>query len=94
MEILKEVYEGVVSSTEVVKDILSPDEDSPRAIPTSDPSTASKSNTDPQREISSLHRQVSADKDLDSVAGLEQAKQLLREAVVLPMRYRHLFTGK
>ncbi|XP_068083862.1 vacuolar protein sorting-associated protein 4B-like [Anabrus simplex] len=30
---------------------------------------------------------------LDSIAGLSVAKQLLREAVVLPMRFPHLFTG-
>ena len=27
------------------------------------------------------------------VAGLSQAKQTLREAIVLPMKYPHLFTG-
>ena len=29
----------------------------------------------------------------DSVAGLDQAKQSLREAIILPVRYPHLFTG-
>ena len=48
------------------------------------------------------HRRLSAIKDtivrgsevlFDKVAGLEQAKQALREAIILPMKYPHLFTG-
>ena len=29
----------------------------------------------------------------ESVAGLEQAKQVLQEAIILPVKYPHLFTG-
>jgi vacuolar protein-sorting-associated protein 4 len=28
------------------------------------------------------------------VAGLEKAKEALQEAVILPLRYPHIFTGK
>lgn len=34
-----------------------------------------------------------SDLQLSSVAGLEDAKQLLREAVLLPLTFPHLFTG-
>lgn len=34
-----------------------------------------------------------SDLQLRSVAGLEDAKQLLREAVLLPLAFPHLFTG-
>jgi vacuolar protein-sorting-associated protein 4 len=30
----------------------------------------------------------------DDIAGLESAKEALKEAVILPMRFPHLFTGK
>ena len=30
----------------------------------------------------------------DDIAGLEQAKQLLKEAVILPVKFPQLFTGK
>ncbi|XP_034247749.1 vacuolar protein sorting-associated protein 4-like isoform X2 [Thrips palmi] len=43
--------------------------------------------------ISALRRHVTPDMRLASVAGMAQAKQLLTEAVIMPIRYRHLFTG-
>ena len=30
----------------------------------------------------------------DDVAGLEEAKQTLREAIVMPLQFPHLFTGE
>lgn len=30
----------------------------------------------------------------EDVAGLEQAKEALKEAVILPIKFPHLFTGK
>ena len=30
----------------------------------------------------------------DDVAGLEQAKEALKEAVILPVKFPHIFTGK
>lgn len=53
----------------------------------------SGSDCDATASIESMRRPVSADMGLASVAGMAQAKQLLNEAVVLPIRYRHWFTG-
>lgn len=47
----------------------------------------------PRDHITALRRPVTPDMRLSSVAGMATAKQLLTEAVVLPIRYRHLFTG-
>ena len=30
----------------------------------------------------------------DDVAGLEEAKQTLKEAIVMPLQFPHLFTGQ
>ena len=53
------------------------------------------SNTDNQRDSvieSTIFKQGSI--SFDDIAGLDEAKTLLKEAVVLPLQYPHLFTGK
>ena len=30
----------------------------------------------------------------DDVAGLDEAKQTLKEAIIMPLQFPHLFTGK
>ena len=58
--------------------------------------SASSAVPDEKQELSALEQTViqSGKITLDDIAGLEEAKMLLKEAIVLPLQYPHLFVGK
>ncbi|KAK3929439.1 Protein SUPPRESSOR OF K(+) TRANSPORT GROWTH DEFECT 1 [Frankliniella fusca] len=64
-------------------------------VPTVSAGTADSSSSDGDPgSIGSLRRHVGADMGLSSLAGMAHAKRLLTEAVVLPLKFPHLFQGE
>ncbi|KAI6179397.1 Aaa ATPase [Aphelenchoides besseyi] len=97
-EVIRDRLKGYVDRAEMLKKFLDNKENSERAVKDGDNSGADSDSDNQSKKLQeSLNKAIVVEKPnvkWDDIAGLEGAKEALKEAVILPIKFPHLFRGQ
>jgi vacuolar protein-sorting-associated protein 4 len=96
-EILKKKVAEYLDRAEHIKEQLATGKDKKKATVSNDPAKGDGDDQETKKLQSSLQSAILTEKPnvkWDDIAGLEGAKEALKEAVILPIKFPHLFSGK
>lgn len=97
-EVVRERLKTYVDRAEMLKKFLDNKENGERAVKDGDNSGGDSDNDNANKKLQeSLNKAIVVEKpnvSWDDIAGLEGAKEALKEAVILPIKFPHLFRGQ
>ncbi|KAI6234381.1 Vesicle-fusing ATPase [Aphelenchoides fujianensis] len=96
-EVIRDRLKGYVDRAEMLKKFLDNKDNSERAVKDGDNSGGDSDSDNQSKKLQeSLNKAIvrSRTSKWDDIAGLEGAKEALKEAVILPIKFPHLFRGQ